>query len=74
VPAVTALVPPPRPLAELRAAARARLEEAALDREAEGPVLPASFTAPCARCRRPRLSTTEALCAECECDLERGAA
>lgn len=73
MPAVTALVPPPRPLAELRAAAQARLEEATLDREAE-PVLPASFAAPCARCRRPRLSCFDVLCAECECDVERGAA
>ena len=63
------LVPPPRPLAELRAAARARLEEATLDREAEGPVLPASFAAPCDRCGRPRLSAVESLCVDCSCEV-----
>jgi len=62
----TLRVPPPPSLSSLRAAARERLDALILDAEAEGPTFPASFAAPCARCGRPRLSATEALCAECE--------
>lgn len=60
----------PPSLDALRAAARERLDEASLDVEAEDPVLPVSFTTPCADCGAPRLSATETLCAECEAARE----
>ena len=53
--------PPPPPLAVLREQAAARLARAAA-----APILSPSFTAPCERCGRPRLTTTGALCPVCE--------
>ena len=53
--------PPPPSLAVLREQAAARL---AL--KAAAPILSPSFTAPCASCGRPRLTTTGALCPACE--------
>lgn len=69
-PSSTLPAPPPPSLDSLRAAARERLDEASLDREAEDPVLPAGFAAPCADCGAPRLSATETLCPECEAARE----
>ena len=69
-PATTLPAPPPPSLDSLRAAARERLDEAILDREAEEPVLPAGFASPCADCGAPRLSATETLCPECEAARE----
>lgn len=56
---IPSILPPPPSLDALRAAARQRLDAA------EAPVLPASFTAPCADCGQPRLSVVETTCPEC---------
>lgn len=59
-PAVTIQAPPPRPLDVLRREACERLD---------GPVFPASFSAPCERCGKPRLSAVEVLCVDCACEV-----
>lgn len=52
-------------------------DEVILDRETdwlddEKAVFPDTFGAPCRECQRPTLSSTHALCASCEADLEGG--
>lgn len=64
-------VPTPPPSYEQACAeAQARLDAAVLDEEAGNDAFswPASFSAPCARCKAPRLSAIETLCADCETD------
>ena len=57
-PMATRPCPPPTPYAVLVALAAARLDAPR--------ILPESFAAPCDECGRARLSTTSALCPECE--------
>lgn len=65
----------------MSAEAQHRHDEALLDAETDWlsdpddhltQVFPDTFGAPCRECQRPTLSSTHALCASCEADLEGG--